>query len=593
MPLVSQHDEFVVKFCDEFDAKSSAAREIAYPATPLELARNRTRKSAVEQGHEYMREIRKLLAMFDKTEYWRTPDQVIMQEKMLAAAARYIYGADYATNQLEIKAYNRFDDVRQEIFIKAARRTGKSWATAMLLVCIFLVMPNVEICIFSSGSRAAGKTMGLMGIMIQMLAKVFGVTKFEKNEEEHLFLRKGPADMRKIHAFPGSVHTLRGAGGKFIVMEEAAYVSQECFFQVIAPILSPSDVTWIAITTMSEDQNNYMTTLMKSGKFAVHSISGVCDTCIAKGVVERCRHKLDSIPKWSDEGRQKTIESIFDAEGRRDDFLRESMNMLKDKDDCCFKSDFVREIFSDVRRPLEQSVEFVYVAVDPCAGSMKTVQPSEYAIVTICGPGTIILGMDAVDVAKEGFERVDEVFVRHLTRVRQLERTRNAKLVLAVERGTGIEANRLYGLAKKHFSHMTLMRSFEDVDGVQMTNENKKNMMWMTNSAIRCRDVRICQDFVSENPDRVLKELQAQLLRFKTLEKGGDKPFTKKQVTWSGKGSSMRERDDLACGLQWAVFIRNEYLYSGLYDESMLIGRKKRKLGAPGAAERGGKRLKQ
>lgn len=191
---------------DHFDQLRSS-RKRSLPQTARDRAIKRKQLTRLELGHHYMRTVRKYMTRYDEGDHPRTPDQILIQERCLAALARYCYGEELAANELEIKRVNGFTDVKQEVLITAARRVGKSMIIAMLMAAILNTFPRVEICIFASGSRAAGGTMGLMGLVKMFLTKYYDYTNFEKSTDQHLYVEVGPSDVRKMHAFPGSVDT--------------------------------------------------------------------------------------------------------------------------------------------------------------------------------------------------------------------------------------------------------------------------------------------------------------------------------------------------------------------------------------------------
>ena len=160
--------------------------------------------STLQDSHKVMDRMRQLLAKCD-----RSDQQIQMHEKMLRCVAPQVYGAAIQEHEMEVMAYNRFENLTQEIIITAPRRFGKSWAVAMFACVALLCIKGCEISIFSSGARASGVHTGMSGIIRTMLADNFGVTKnmISAKNQEHTYLKLGPNDVRKLNAYPGSVHT--------------------------------------------------------------------------------------------------------------------------------------------------------------------------------------------------------------------------------------------------------------------------------------------------------------------------------------------------------------------------------------------------
>ena len=182
--------------------RSSLARK--RPRTLLSQYTEVDTISAVTQGHRLMDKMRELLATFK-----RSPQQMEMHEIMLRCIAKQVYGDAVWEHELEILEYNHWTNLGQEIVVTAPRRFGKSWGVAMFACVVLLVLKGCEISIFSSGARAAGGDTGMMSIIRKFLVEHFLVTKEKlwKDNSEHIFLKFAENDVRKLNAYPGSVHT--------------------------------------------------------------------------------------------------------------------------------------------------------------------------------------------------------------------------------------------------------------------------------------------------------------------------------------------------------------------------------------------------
>jgi hypothetical protein len=162
--------------------------------------------SAVQDGHRKMDTIRKYLNMFSRSYH-----QKLMHTHMMQTILALVYGkAVLAEHELEILEYNNFTHLgRQEVVITAARRMGKSYSVAMFCAAVVYTVPGIEISIFSSSARAAGGEVGLMSLVRKFLEETFKLSKelIAKSNEEHLFLKFGEGDLRKINSYPASTHT--------------------------------------------------------------------------------------------------------------------------------------------------------------------------------------------------------------------------------------------------------------------------------------------------------------------------------------------------------------------------------------------------
>ena len=65
--------------------------------------------------------------------------------------------------------------------------------------------------------------------------------RISRANQEQLDLRQRGGDkdspISTIYSFPAAVATLRGQGGDLIILEEAGFMDQELFLQVVVPLL--------------------------------------------------------------------------------------------------------------------------------------------------------------------------------------------------------------------------------------------------------------------------------------------------------------------------------------------------------------------
>ncbi len=198
-------EEYLSQLQEEYEKLALECNERRARNKPRSLAQvylNPVRVSKVKNGHQVMDRMRELLNRFK-----RSAQQKEMHEYMLRCVIPQVYGDALVDFETEILEYNNFTSVKQEILISAPRRFGKSWAVAMFACVCLLCIYGVEVSIFSSGSRASGGETGMSSIIRTMLVKDFGVEKFHKDNQEHLYLKFAESDIRKLNAYPGSVHT--------------------------------------------------------------------------------------------------------------------------------------------------------------------------------------------------------------------------------------------------------------------------------------------------------------------------------------------------------------------------------------------------
>jgi hypothetical protein len=132
-----------------------------------------------------------------------------MHERMLNCANRLIYEDAVRSFPLEIMAFNEFTDLDISALITAPRRFGKTWGTAIFVICVVMVLEKIEASIFSTNKRASGDKTGMMGVVRDLMFEHFKITpqQIEAMTPETMHIRFGENDVRKINAYPGSVDT--------------------------------------------------------------------------------------------------------------------------------------------------------------------------------------------------------------------------------------------------------------------------------------------------------------------------------------------------------------------------------------------------
>jgi hypothetical protein len=162
------------------------------------------RPNSLERGHRQFRHLMATLDSFDSERRYRSKEMKLMHHRMAAALAPYIYKREFAANELEIKRVNRLETVRQEIFLTAPRRGGKTTTVVQFVAACLFCLPDVQVILFAPSSRAAGGDSGFMGHLRKLLQShpLFKNIKFGKWNEETLSIIVD-GNERIFHAYPG------------------------------------------------------------------------------------------------------------------------------------------------------------------------------------------------------------------------------------------------------------------------------------------------------------------------------------------------------------------------------------------------------
>jgi hypothetical protein len=167
---------------------------------PTRLELTEEKMTGLERGHITMDSIRRNL---EKVDEWtpRTEDQIIVHEKILAAACSYIYGKDLYSNELRIKQRNHFSNIEHGVLLTAPRRFGKTFCIVVIIAVLFYTVPKIHICIVSQSAHSAGREMGILGKIRDVLKTVFAYSSFIIDNKNHLVGKFSELDERKIHSF--------------------------------------------------------------------------------------------------------------------------------------------------------------------------------------------------------------------------------------------------------------------------------------------------------------------------------------------------------------------------------------------------------
>lgn len=172
---------------------------------------------------------------------------------------------------------------------------------------------------------------------------------------------------------------LRGATADVVILEEAAFMDKQVFFQVCVPLLGVNHTALLAISTPDDEFNFYselfdlkrpdgksMFKMIKIGnsktptRMIQHScttqmmccllVDGVfvciglaCADCMDNGL--QCNHKLDKLPHWKTIERQALISTILESVPELAD--RETRGVVKSNRRNCFDKDVSACIYTN------------------------------------------------------------------------------------------------------------------------------------------------------------------------------------------------------------------------------------------------------
>ena len=143
--------------------------------------------------------------------------------------------------------------------------------------------------------------------------------------------------------------------------------------EVVIPLLGVNGTSIVAISTPLGEDNWYSELIQKkmddgSQLFNVIQYSLVCPECRRKGQSAQCAHRMDLLPPWKSESRQKLVKFLLG--GSEDMFLTEAMGEIASSKSRCFTEESVDNFALHPLHPLPSlhSTQTVYISIDPTSG---------------------------------------------------------------------------------------------------------------------------------------------------------------------------------------------------------------------------------
>lgn len=524
------------------DAERSRKRTQATP-TRLELACS-VPVTELDLAHATMQRVRDAFRTLDE-HMVRTPDQVEVHERAIAALCLSVYRGHLGTHMQEILEFNHIEKVLKGVGFQAPRRLGKTWCICMYLAVCMIAIPSFEGIVISGSALSAGKNVGFARTLQEVLRKAFGINRFNRDgkHETSIILN---STVRKVNCFSGHIgDNLRGIGCEVLVLEEAAFLEQNTVVNVAIPIMRVDYTSIIMISSPPQDENNMFARFMRGNFLYTRKISYVCEDCEKIGIRETCIHRAHALPTWIDTSNDEELDKIT---GGGDSLMVESMGIERKQDDTrCFKQHLVEQLFAKPRMPVPNGSRYVYMGVDPVGGSSREeLSKSDFVLYTICGPGTIILGAEAINVAR--FADYKDRVLEHIRRMRARPGFENSTIVLDVESGTGLEADHIQSLV---FStgNVIALNDFAGgrKPGTLTTNHNKMEMTQHFQVKLEKGDIFFAEDFITthSDPRGLMQEIKNQLCQFRATIVPSKSNRTGNTIVFSGKGPNNTLKDDL------------------------------------------------
>lgn len=339
-----------------------------------------------------------------------------------------------------------------------------------------------------------------------------------------------------------------------MALDEAGFIKKDVL-NVLTPTFQLDKLACMATSTIGESDGALFNRMLKNPRFQHYIKRYICESCEKNGVRgEACVHRIADRPPWFADDGDKFVKEMFGHESEK--FARETLGMVNDDfDSHVFSGLHIEEILNKPRFDLQYEAKIVYICIDPCNGSQNAdAISSHYCIVSYVDPHTVV-GMDCIDAPN--FEIADSALRRHIDALHTNKWLKRSIIVLDVEAGTGFEAdrtihlvNRIYGKSATGIIPMCSFKSRKF--GTQTTAATKREMAIIAQELIATGKLKIMKDYITFTPN-IEEYFEDQLKAYQKYVKPGKTVFDENIVTYSGKGESKKNPDDLAVTLQRAM----------------------------------------
>lgn len=432
----------------------------------LDQYRPSTLNIGSEKGDYYMDTI-----LFYLDKLMRSPSQKDMHSYFLGSCIRAIYGEGYKKNRSRVVDKYKLPTRKQQMLVCCPRRFGKTFGVAYFAVVMAIVLPNIEISIFSPGRRQSS---ALMGVIHKFLKKLNEQSRILVKNEEKMVVQTLSGEESKINAYPGAVRTLKGVSATIVIMEEMAQIDEDVMFEVVMPLLQLEVTTLIGISTIT-GEDNIMTRFMEMKDnngdplFETKRMYLMCEPCREAGVGSTCTHLLNLLPPWSS-GRKRRIVSCL---------MKDHQAMLE-REIGGFASETLKAFDSKLVKALRTKPKWhpvgyehqkcVFISIDPSGCG-----DSDFAVASfIFLQGKFVLvGAEAYPIGSAA--ESEELLLKHIRELERISYFTNARKLFIIENNYGNEAERLETFLTANIRNFHVLREKPTKAGFATSHNNKSS----------------------------------------------------------------------------------------------------------------------
>lgn len=263
-------------------------------------------------GHDAVRRVRWALAHLGLT---FTDQQTQFHDMMLYATLPHLFGAEWDANEAAILAHYGRPRHAPRVAMSMPRSGGKTMALTAFLGAFMWAMVDrgLSIVCFSIQQDQARWVMLMTYTFLSRLPG--GADMCHTRGAELLVSRKSreKADTTatKLRAQSGNAAGGRGLQPHVVVLEEAAFIAPDLYFETIMPMFAHRGRTVIAISSPCEAGGIFaslFTMRFETGELVFETVKdqNICDACLlAKRMT--CPHVITALPPWKTEKQKELL----------------------------------------------------------------------------------------------------------------------------------------------------------------------------------------------------------------------------------------------------------------------------------------------
>jgi hypothetical protein len=386
-----------------------------------------------------------------------------------------------------------------------------------------------------------------------------------KGKEDLYVTGTSPGDLRKISSYPGNPKTLRGVGGDVLYLEEAAFLSEEVFGQVIIPLLEMDTTALIAISTPQDDLNFYSKMFEmkdKNGDFFFNTmkIGLICPKCEKSDNPTACSHMKNIVPPWKSADKLEMVKALYGV--KKDLLARESMGLVTNDQSSVFKMQWITAFLARCSTAVQGTPSIVFTACDPSGGGKS--EMGLISFVMLQGQ-IVIIAIDSF--CQKSVKDIRTLLTAHISGIRQCTPFRDSFIVFIGEGNLGNEASWMKEIVSIYPKLWCMDEKGRD--GVLTTNERKAQFAaegvrhFSSDSISLYSQLLISNPFTAGVPYKIrrqvlLEKLTKQLCAFSRFVK--PRGHGKVRIEFSGKGAHHEDQDDMVMTLLIGLFFASLFV---------------------------------